>query len=152
MERRVTLFDEQMYEQLWSEATKKRVPKQRVHTRQYRVQAECDLPPRTVEVIRGLVEEGALAKAAKHLINHGAADPEIDPEIAAKLTALHPPAPPATRGINGSLPELLDAPLDLDSDEYARMPTGLQPCHLKDWTAPGDQGLARSCDAASDCL
>lgn len=140
------MFHEGKYEQLWSEATSKPLPRQPTHTRQFSAQAESELPRRTVEVIRGLVEEGALAKAAKHLISRGAADTR-DPDIAAKLRDLHPTAPPVIRGSGSLLPEWLDSPISLEPDEYAQIamqavtsfppgsaagPTGLRPCHLKD--------------------
>ena len=47
------------------------------------------LPDHVVDTIRGLVEEGAYAKAAKHLLRQGKADIN-DPTVAEKLSPLHP--------------------------------------------------------------
>ena len=60
-------------------------------------QPEDRLPQKTVDIIRGLVEEGALSKAAKHLVSRGVAD-AADAAIATSLRNLHPSRPPLQRG------------------------------------------------------
>ena len=105
-----------------------------------------DLPRGVTEVIRGLGEEGALAKAAKHLISRGVADAR-DPEVATRLRELHPEGPPIALGQGALLPASLDPQLELEPSEWTRIavqaiasfppgsaagPTGLRPCHLKE--------------------
>ena len=121
-------------------------------------------------MIRGLVEEGALAKAAKHLISRGAADTR-DPDVATKLRALHPHGPPVELGGNSTPPPYVDPALEMEAPEWARLvlqavagfppgsaagPSGLRPCHVKECLRrPGScaalqSGLAAFTEAA--CL
>ena len=66
--RRLELFRQGGFRDLWAEATRtSQTKKTTVRTRSGAArELEGDLHPGTVAVIRGLVEEGALAKAAKH--------------------------------------------------------------------------------------
>ena len=107
---------------------------------------EGDLHPGTVAVIRGLVEEGALAKAAKHLVSRGVADSH-DPDVAAKLRDLHPSGQPIALGGEGELPLSIPTDLNVADTEWGKRavlaiasfppgsatgPSGLRPCHLKE--------------------
>ena len=140
--RRLEMFHLEKFDQLWAEASLSNRAKPAVRTRLQMKQGDHDLSPGTVEVIRGLVEEGALAKAAKHLVSRGAADTR-DPGVAAKLRELHPTGPEVKLGGDSPLPSLTDpqfsdwAPAALQAvasfpPGSAAGPSGLRPCHLKE--------------------
>ena len=100
-----------------------------------------------VEAIRGLVQEGALSKAAKHLLSEGLAD-SSDPAIAEKLRNLHPLGTPVCLGDNYALPQHVASGLtEANAPDWPRLiqdafasfppgsapgPSGLRPCHLRD--------------------
>ena len=96
--RRVRLFEKWDIAVVWSEiqtATLARGKKtSRPNTRSQTTartgeeDARDQLPGSVVDTIRGLVQEGALSKAAKHLLSEGLAD-STDPAIAEKLRQLH---------------------------------------------------------------
>ena len=89
-------------------------------TRGQEAASEGDLPRGVVEVIRGLVEEGALAKAAKHLISRGVADSR-DPAVASKLRDLHPDGPSVILGPGSPLTTSIHPQLDLELSEWTRL-------------------------------
>ena len=94
MEKRLDQWEAGIRKDLWDE-TLTSVSKPKGNGPETRAQDEEDndtLPKKTIEIIRGLVEEGALSKAAKHLVSRGVADIRKDPANAAKLQALHPRA------------------------------------------------------------
>jgi len=106
-----------------------------------------DLPPGMVSTIRGLVEEGALSKAAKHLVSEGLADTD-DAAVSTKLAALHPSGPVVDLGPQSALPRSIpcaeDEADDQDWDKRVKLaitkfppgsapgPSGLRPSHLKE--------------------
>ena len=148
--RRLSMFAEGRTAELWAEATS-RMPK---GTKPRTRARECagpkandlDLPASVVTTIKGLVEEGALSKAAKQLISRGLADAS-DPKVSAKLRDLHPDGPQVQLG-TAELPDSLPPPADeVEQEEWemrvktavsrfppgsAPGPSGLRPCHLKE--------------------
>ena len=142
------LFKEGLLEDLWTDLDSGLdAARQR---RSARVAARsgtpADLPPSTIATVRGLVEEGAFSKAARHLTSEGLADVS-DPGVAEKLRDLHPLGPSVDFG--DSLPHPGNGPAQLPPDledwetfcfqaiSYfpvgsAPGPSGLRPSHLKD--------------------
>ena len=112
--RRVRLFEKGDVALLWSElqtatparGKKASRPTTRSQTTAKSVEADVgdQLPKFMVDTIRGLVQEGALSKAAKHLLSEGLAD-STDPVIAEKLRHLHPVGTPVSLGDNYPLPQ-----------------------------------------------
>ena len=99
-----------------------------------------------MNTIRGLIEEGALAKAAKHLVSLGPID-TTNPDVVAKLRNLHPDGPTPVLGGSSHLPRTNGAHPELEDAEWAQAafqavasfppgsaagPSGLRPCHLKE--------------------
>ena len=64
-----------------------------VKTRARQQESEEEVSPATLATIRGLLQEGAPGKAAKHLMSDGLADP-ADPAVLQALRDLHPFSPP----------------------------------------------------------
>ena len=93
MEQRLKLFQTGQLSQLWAEARARTQGRPVVAPRRTRGRARIEedgtMPESQVESIRALVEEGALAKAAKMLLSTGLADAQ-DPTVEGKLRALHP--------------------------------------------------------------
>jgi hypothetical protein len=121
-----------------------------------RARVELDegaIPAPLAQRMRQLVGEGATRKALDLLLSTGTHDPE-DPEVIARLRALHPtaPVPPMT-----SRPATLDPQLGdeaegfwelLVQDSISRFPrasapgpSGLRPSHLQDATKRRGRGL-----------
>ena len=95
----------------------------------------------TLGILRSLIEEGAPAKAARHLLSEGLADPG-DPAVAAKLGSLHPQVPlpdcgriPPTQPPDWlptlSQDDVLEAITSFPPGSAAG-PSGLRPVHLRD--------------------
>ena len=101
-----------------------------------------------MRTIRSLVEEGALSKAAKHLVSEGLAD-ATDPQVIEKLRSLHPTAEPVATGGDHALPDFIDSGFQDNEDacDWGRLawqavttfapgsapgPSGLRPGHLKE--------------------
>ena len=151
IQRRFRLFEDGAYDTLRTEATLGMKPdgtrpRTRLATRQQQDTTLEDLPQQTVDTIRGLVEEGAFSKAAKHLISEGLADVD-DPEVATKLRDLHPRGSPVKLGEDEELPASIPAEygyVEADWEQQALRaiasfppgsapgPNGLRPAHLKD--------------------
>ena len=147
IQRRLRLFNGGHLATLWSEATTVAQRPKVVRTRA-QVQAQEGLSPGAIRTIHSLVEEGALSKAAKHLLSEGLADAS-DPSVLERLRALHPTAPPVVTGGDTALPDFLDPRLS-DADDAcdwgklawkavssfspgsAPGPSGLRPGHLKE--------------------
>ena len=114
-----------------------------------------------VQTIRGLVEEGALSKAAKHLLSTGLCDAS-DPNILGRLKSLHPSAAPVPTGGDAALPCHIDSGTNT-SDEAcdwgklawdavssfspgsAAGPSGLRPSHLKECLGTTGKGSSFQC-------
>ena len=112
-------------------------------------QAADQLPQSMVDTIKGLVQEGAMGKAAKHLLSEGLAD-STEPAIAEKLRLLHPTGTPVSLGDAYALPVHVSSGLSTggtSDPDWARLvqdaissfppgsapgPSGLRPCHLRD--------------------
>ena len=153
--RRVRLFERGDIALLWSElqtatparGQKTSRPTTRSQTTREEGTVDEQLPKAVVEAIRGLVQEGALSKAAKHLLSEGLAD-SSDPAIAEKLRNLHPLGTPVCLGDNYALPQHVASGLtEANAPDWARLiqeavasfppgsapgPSGLRPCHLRD--------------------
>jgi hypothetical protein len=99
---------------LWTEALTS-VQRPKVLRTRAQVQAQEGLSPGAIRTIQNLVEEGALSKAAKHLLSEGLADAS-DPSVVERLRALHPTAPPVVTGGDTALPEFIDPRLS-DADD-----------------------------------
>ena len=144
--RRLRLFRSGAWPSLWTEVRPARTegPKRRPLTRSRSNQET--LPPSVVDTIKGLVEEGAFSKAAKHLVSRGLADIS-DPDVSAKLASLHPRGSPVHVGGDSALPERVDVGWELHPDDWDTLcltaiqgfpsgsapgPSGLRPSHLKD--------------------
>ena len=93
--RRIRIFEAGHLATLWAEAqTSQQQPGPKAPRTRAQVQAdEASLPASSIHGIRNLVEEGALSKAAKHLLSEGLAD-VTDPQVLEKLRALHPAGEP----------------------------------------------------------
>ena len=136
---------------LWEEASLK-APRatEGVKTRGAQAKEAESLPRGVVDTIRGLVEEGALSKAAKHLLSEGLADTK-DSAVTEKLHSLHPDRPPVNLEAAG-LPKDIKVDLSAGDEEFswadvtwdaamsfppgsAPGPSGLRPTHLKDLLA-----------------
>ena len=116
--RRLRLFAQGEYATLWAEATSASVPTSRVRPREGSRRAKGgDLSQGMVDTIRWLVEEGALSKAAKHLVSRGLAD-RTDPEVAQKLRLLHPHAPEVPLGGDSTLPASIPTSLEVQPEEW----------------------------------
>jgi hypothetical protein len=104
------------------------------------------LPESVVAGVRGLVEEGAFAKAAKHLVSRGLLSAN-DPAVLAKLRDLHPTGNPVHLGGDHQLPTDNGFRASGDTADWedrtvkavarfppgsAPGPSGLRPSHLKD--------------------
>ena len=103
IQRRLRLFNGGHLATLWSEATTVAQRPKVVRTRA-QVQAQESLSPGAIRTIHSFVEEGALSKAAKHLLSEGLADAS-DPSVLERLRALHPTAPPVVTGGDTALPD-----------------------------------------------
>ena len=149
VERRIRLWREGGLQLLWEEASLKDTRRtEGVKTRAAVQQAaEESLPKGVVETIRGLVEEGALSKAAKHLLSEGLADSHV-PGVKERLRSLHPQRPPVALADAG-LPETIPVDLTGGDESFswddatwegamsfppgsAPGPSGLRPTHLRD--------------------
>ena len=146
--RRLLLWDNGDFLTLWCEAQGRCAHRTAgVQTRsQLHTHAER-LPSSTVAVIRGLIEEGALSKAAKHLSSRGIASLHSGPGVQEKLALLHPTAPPLhLRALNLDAHVGVDVAVDDPSFSWedacwdavrtfppgsASGPSGLRPSHLK---------------------
>ena len=99
--RRIALFWDRKLLDLWKEATPgpgmSHRPKTRRMTREEADDLTEALPASVINGVRGLVEEGAFAKAAKHLVSHGVADGS-DPATILCLQELHPDGPQVDLG------------------------------------------------------
>ncbi len=147
--RRLRMFAEGRVAELWAEATarlpKGTKPKTRAGEAAGEKANDLDLPASVVATIKGLVEEGALSKAAKQLISRGLADAS-DPAVNSKLRDLHPDGPPVVLG-TAELPMQMPAGEELEQEEWEKLvklavsrfppgsaagPSGLRPSHLKE--------------------
>ena len=145
--RRLKLFREGSLDVLWKEVdivSAKRRPRTRGHALS---DAATHLSEADRRTIIGLVEEGALSKAAKHLLSKGLADID-DPYVVLKLRDLHPRGarvPDACDALPASLHvkfEDGDGALDWAKLSWEAVmsfppgsspgPNGLRPSHLKD--------------------
>ena len=101
---------------------------------------------RSCDIIRGLVEEGAFSKAAKHLISKGVADASNDPEVSRKLQALHPHANDVSFETLGLEKQIPSSQIEFDAPRWGEIvrdaifsfppgsapgPSGLRPAHIK---------------------
>ena len=146
--RRLRLFHDRAWEALWSEVPPHptRNGARRPQTRSQTAALSDTLPTHVADTIRGLVEEGAYSKAAKHLLSRGTASLS-DPKVAEKLSALHPKGRTVQLGEDEPLPANLPIDWDLTKDDWevralkaiqsfpcgsAAGPSGLRPSHLKD--------------------
>ena len=159
--RRLRLFEANQMATLWVEATTVVHQAKPTRTRaQVREQQEA-LPKSVVQTIRGLVEEGALSKAAKHLLSTGLADAS-DPAVVKRLQGLHPNAPPIATGGDTALPDHIDPRISTEEDECewgklawnavtsfspgsAPGPSGLRPGHLKECLGTAGRGSSLQC-------
>ena len=134
------------------------MPTKRPATRLQASEEADGLSKATIGTVKALVAEGALSKAARHLVSERLAD-IYDPAVVAELRRLHPNAPLPTvplrvRGLD--LPDIPADPNDLaawlaersekEAEEAKRMttavkafppgsaagPSGLRPAHLKE--------------------
>ena len=135
IKRRFVLFEANNWEALWAEADLTVAPpKNRARTRALARQEEDSLPSSVVDSLRGLIEEGAYAKAAKHLLSKGLANVD-DPDVLSKLRALHPQGAPVFLGDDYPLPlSNTDSPTAEDHEwelwaiqAVSRFPPGLPP-------------------------
>ena len=148
IQRRLRLWAAGDTQLLWEEASLK-APRATsgVKTRGAKAREEESLPKSVVDTIRGLVEEGALSKATKHLLSEGLADAQ-DPGVRVKLQSLHPSRPPVDLAQNG-LPAEVKVDLSAGDEDFswadatwdaamsfppgsAPGPSGLRPGHLRD--------------------
>ena len=97
--RRLGLFREGRYEALWDAPDERRKPR----TRGQAKVGEFELSKASVDTIRGLVEEGALSKAAKHLVSRGLHD-SSDPAVCTALQELHPVGHDPPLGAGNEIP------------------------------------------------
>ena len=103
--RRLRSFADGNVPALWQELSIAYPPsatKARTRTSAYRGDDDT-LPEIVVAGVRGLVEEGAFAKAAKHLVSRGLLSAD-DPAVLAKLRDLHPAGNPVHLGGDHQLP------------------------------------------------
>jgi hypothetical protein len=113
--RRLRAFEAGQLSLLWSEATMAIQRDKPVRTRAAAKADEETLPKAVQETIRALVEEGALSKAAKHLVSTGLAD-SSDPAVLESLRRLHPTAAPIVVGDDVGLPGQVDPGIGNDED------------------------------------
>ena len=156
--RRLHLFNLGELATLWGEATTTVLRGKPTRTRAQTKAQEGSLPRSVVQTIRGLVEEGALSKAAKHLLSQSLADVS-DPQVMERLRSLHPHAPPITIGGDSLFPGSIDPMLSTPEDpcDWGQLawkavtsfapgsapgPSGLRPAHLKDCLQKVGKGSA----------
>ena len=156
--RRLRTFQSGQLDSLWTESLTTLQRDKPARTRAQVKDQEDSLPRSAIQVIRGLIEEGALSKAAKHLLSEGLADAS-DPVVLERLRALHPAAAPVATGGDTNLPDHMDISLS-DGDDAcdwgflawqavtsfspgsAPGPSGLRPGHLKDCLQKVGKGSA----------
>ena len=154
LERRLRLFQSGQLEALWTEAKAlvQRKPKEPPARTRARAKMEEDgtMPESQVEMIRVLVNEGALSKATKLLLSQGLANSQ-DPMVEKTLRGLHPQALPhlvagdsLPASATGSMADNMGAEEDGESMWARRAwaaissfppgsaggPSGLRPIHL----------------------
>ena len=159
--RRLRMFEAGHVATLWTEATTVLQRDKPIRTRAQAKETEGQLPRGVIQAIRGLVEEGALSKAAKHLLSTGLADAD-DPVVLERLRTLHPQAAPIVTGSDTPLPDHIDPMISNDDDECdwgklawdavssfapgsAPGPSGLRPSHLKDCMQKVGKGSSLQC-------
>ena len=139
IQRRLDCFQAGKVSDLWDSIDIANTSTRRSRRIRNKTKEDDTLSPSTVSTIRGLVEEGAFAKATKHLTSSGLADLG-DPAVAEKLRNLHPRGSSPTFSEALPLPSSLPSLLPGDEDEWeqwcieatARFPAG---------SAPGPSGL-----------
>ena len=157
--RRLCAFRRGDLSALWVEALRRpsKSTTQRPTRRSTRADEDpSDMPEAAVTLIKALVQEGALSKAAEMLVSEKVLDAS-DPAVLARLKELHPIGEQVSLGGDNPLPRIGDEPgADLDEDEWpirlmkaltafppgsAPGPSGLRPGHLKDLLRrPGTSG------------
>ena len=149
VERRLRLFKEGAFLQLHSEAELlygERHRKKRQQVPRILPDPQEGMDDHLTRSIRGLVEEGAYAKAAQRLVSRGLCDTNC-PLVAATLTRLHPVGEAVALGADPELPSTMECDCELSDDEWplavrkaavafppgsAPGPSGLRPMHLKE--------------------
>ena len=156
--RRLRMFEAGHISNLWAESQTILQRDKPARTRAQVKEQEESLPRSVVQAIRGLVEEGALSKAAKHLLSESLADAS-DPSVLERLRALHPSAGPISTGVDSDLPDHLPTSLTEGEEgcEWGALawravtsfspgsapgPSGLRPGHLKDCLGKAGKGSA----------
>ena len=113
--RRLRLFMDGHLATLWAESQAILQRPKVLRTRAQRAAQDAPLSPSDIRAIRSLVEEGALSKAAKHLLSDGLADAS-DPMVLERLRSLHPSANPIATGGDHALPATIDPSLNAGED------------------------------------
>ena len=156
LESRLRLFQTGQLGALWAEAKAMAERKPREAPARTRAQAKMEedgtMPESQVEMIRALVGEGALSKAAKLLTSQGLANSQ-DPIVESALRGLHPQALPhlvaggaLPASVQGSLPSEAEAEENGEPTWAKRAwdaitsfppgsaggPSGLRPIHLSE--------------------
>ena len=97
--RRLRLWSAGLLDELWLEAEQagaKRAPPGATTRKRQTDEEGPALPRSVVTAVEGLIDEGALSKAAKHLVSEGLAD-SGDADVRQRLRDLHPPPWPRYR-------------------------------------------------------
>ena len=163
---RITRFQQDGYQALWSIAkgrgAPKRIPKRLTPEQSVmRQKVQRMSNDKFLATLQGLIQDGALSKAVKHILSDGLHD-TLDPQIQERLAALHPDRPPVStipaaqpwpwdvspEGHRQRLHEIKSIICDFPAGSAAG-PSGLRPQHLQDVVRAGS-GVAASLMTSMD--